>query len=90
MDYDTSDDVRVAVDRKFQARYRDWRNWMHTHYKNCLKKDIDPKTVPFSGVDKDDWVWVIENVYEDEKFHVTGYVFQLCFQSLLLICYVSI
>ena len=90
MDYDSSDDVRVAVDRKFQARYRDWRSLMHNHYKNCLKEEIDPKTVPFGGVDKDDWMWVIENVYEDEKFHVIGYVFQLCFQSLLLICCVSI
>ncbi|CAL5326221.1 unnamed protein product [Camellia sinensis] len=68
-DYNNDVDVRCIIGHKCQTLYNEWKSRLHTHYKS-LKEDkvSDLKSQTLYPCMKDDWDWMIDNLWETDDW----------------------
>ncbi|KAH7849527.1 hypothetical protein Vadar_019100 [Vaccinium darrowii] len=66
-DYKNDMVVRLVIDIKCQSLYSDWKCELHNHYKYLKEKKVfDLKSHALYPCHPNDWVFMIENVWETE------------------------
>lgn len=65
-DYDDAEHVVLAVNRKCQALYRNWRHKMKRRYQQLVKAGKNPYNTPYRGVKREDWAWMIDNIWTNK------------------------
>ncbi|KAH7856648.1 hypothetical protein Vadar_003898 [Vaccinium darrowii] len=65
-DYDDAEHVVLVVNRKCQALYRNWRHKMKRRYQQLVKAGKNPYNMPYRGVKREDWAWMIDNIWTDK------------------------
>ncbi|XP_028072308.1 uncharacterized protein LOC114274546 [Camellia sinensis] len=70
-DYNNDVDVRCIIDHKCQTLYSEWKNRLHTHYKSLKENNVsDLKSQILYPCTKDDWEWMIDNLWETDDWKV--------------------
>ncbi|CAL5323649.1 unnamed protein product [Camellia sinensis] len=70
-DYNNDVDVRCIIDHKCQTLYSEWKSRLHTHYKSLKKDNVsDLKSQILYPCTKDDWEWMIDNLWETDDWKV--------------------
>lgn len=68
-DYKNDMVVRRVIDIKCQSLYSDWKCELHNHYKYFKEKKVsDHKSRALYPCNPNDWVFMIENVWETEDW----------------------
>ncbi|CAL5349506.1 unnamed protein product [Camellia sinensis] len=70
-DYNNDVDVRCIIDHKCQTLYSEWKSRLHTHYKSLKENNVsDLKSQILYPCTKDDWEWMIDNLWETDDWKV--------------------
>ncbi|KAH7856204.1 hypothetical protein Vadar_033903 [Vaccinium darrowii] len=62
-DYEDEEHVVLAVNRKCQTLYKNWRHKMKKRYLQLVKAGKNPYNTPYRGVKHEDWAWMIDNIW---------------------------
>ncbi|CAL5416244.1 unnamed protein product [Camellia sinensis] len=70
-DYNNDVDVRCIIDHKCQTLYSEWKSGLHIHYKSLKEDNVsDLKSQILYPCTKDDWEWMIDNLWETDDWKV--------------------
>lgn len=85
-DYNNDVDVRCIIDHKCQTLYSEWKSRLHTHYKSLKENNVsDLKSQILYPCTKDDWEWMIDNLWETDDWKVFIKIFTKVTSSCILI-----
>lgn len=62
-DYEDEEHVVLAVNRKCQTLFKNWRHKMKKRYQQLVKAGKNPYNTPYRGVKPEDWAWMIDNIW---------------------------
>ncbi|GAB2285534.1 hypothetical protein Dimus_019982 [Dionaea muscipula] len=64
--------IEVVSDEKAYKIYKDWKYAMRKHYVQMKEEGLDAFAHPYPGVTNAGWRYLIDNIFDDEKFEVTS------------------
>ncbi|GAB2281412.1 hypothetical protein Dimus_016006 [Dionaea muscipula] len=60
--------IEVVSDEKAYKIYKDWKYAMRKHYVQMKEEGLDAFAHPYPGVTNAGWRYLIDNIFDDEKF----------------------
>ncbi|GAB2288705.1 hypothetical protein Dimus_023020 [Dionaea muscipula] len=60
--------IEVFSDEKAYKIYNDWKHSMRKHYLQMKEEGLDAFAHPYPGVTNAGWRYLIDNIFDDEKF----------------------